>query len=159
MPQVHCQDDDKQRRLIVDKDFIPETLTWCRQHYVPPVKEHVHCPDFGKSDGMNGSCWWCMEMTPYQWHMCQDETWVIGLLSPVARIKHKDRADAIAFIEQHKQEHPQGNERRALLSSTEHGTWENYSATMMVCSICKRHVPYHRYTYCPHCGSKMDKEI
>jgi Zn finger protein HypA/HybF involved in hydrogenase expression len=34
------------------------------------------------------------------------------------------------------------------------GTWLNYSSTMMECSNCKKHVPYHRYTYCPHCGSK-----
>ena len=34
------------------------------------------------------------------------------------------------------------------------GTWSNYSSTMMECSECKKHVPYHRYTYCPHCGSK-----
>ena len=33
------------------------------------------------------------------------------------------------------------------------GTWSNYSSTMMECSNCKKHVPYHRYTYCPHCGS------
>ena len=100
----------------MDNNFVPETLTWCRQHYVPPVKEHIHCPSFGKSDGTDGGCWWCMEMTPYQWHMCQDETWVRNLLSPVARIKHKDRADAITFIEDYKQKHPLGNERRALLS-------------------------------------------
>lgn len=34
------------------------------------------------------------------------------------------------------------------------GTWTDYSSTMMECSECKKHVPYHRYTYCPHCGSK-----
>ena len=33
------------------------------------------------------------------------------------------------------------------------GTWSNYSSTMMECSNCKKHVPYHKYTYCPHCGS------
>lgn len=35
------------------------------------------------------------------------------------------------------------------------GTWEYYSTTMMECSVCKRHVPRHRYEYCPHCGAKM----
>ena len=97
---------------------VPETLTWCRQHYVPPVKEHIHCPDFGHSDGMNGSCWWCMEMTPYQWHMCKDETWVRGLLGPTSRVrfKCKTRDDAVQFIEEYKQKHPMGNERRALAS-------------------------------------------
>jgi rRNA maturation endonuclease Nob1 len=34
------------------------------------------------------------------------------------------------------------------------GSWSNYSSTMMECSNCKKHVPYHRYTFCPHCGSK-----
>lgn len=34
------------------------------------------------------------------------------------------------------------------------GIWSNYSSTMMECSNCKKHVPYHRYQYCPHCGSK-----
>ena len=103
----------------MNRDFVPETLTWCRQHYVPPVKEHIHCPYFGNSDGTNGSCWWCMEMTPYQWHMCQDESWVRGLISPTARIKHKDREDAIKFIEEHKQKYPKGNERKALISESD----------------------------------------
>jgi hypothetical protein len=39
------------------------------------------------------------------------------------------------------------------------GTWSNYSSTMMECSECKKHVPYHRYEFCPHCGAKMIKEI
>lgn len=143
----------------MDKKFVPETLTWCRQHYVPPIQEYIHCLDFGKSDGLNGSCWWCMEMTPYQWHMCQDESWVRGLTSSVARIRCADRESAITFIEDHKQKYPAGNERRALISSVEHGTWIDYSSTMMECSVCKKHVPYHRYEYCPHCGSnnKMEK--
>jgi hypothetical protein len=34
------------------------------------------------------------------------------------------------------------------------GSWSDYSSTMMECSNCKKHVPYHRYTFCPHCGSK-----
>jgi hypothetical protein len=38
------------------------------------------------------------------------------------------------------------------------GTWSNYSSTMMECSNCKKHVPYHRYQYCPHCGSKNKLE-
>ena len=37
----------------VSQDAVPETLTQCRCHYNPPVKEHIHCPDFGKSDGTN----------------------------------------------------------------------------------------------------------
>lgn len=37
-----------------------------------------------------------------------------------------------------------------------HGRWERYSTTMMVCSICGKHVAQHRYNYCPSCGAKMD---
>lgn len=36
-----------------------------------------------------------------------------------------------------------------------YGSWKRYSATMMECSACKRHVTYHKYEYCPHCGTKM----
>ena len=35
------------------------------------------------------------------------------------------------------------------------GTWKNYSSTMMECSVCKKHVPWHRYKFCPECGSRM----
>ena len=35
------------------------------------------------------------------------------------------------------------------------GTWNYYSTTMMECSVCKKHVPKHRYNYCPECGSRM----
>lgn len=97
-------------------EMVPESLTWCRHHYVPPVDRFISCKEFGNIDGMDGGCWWCMEMTPYQWHMCSDESWVRGLISPVARIKHKSREDAIKFIEKYKQNHPLGNERRAILS-------------------------------------------
>jgi hypothetical protein len=43
------------------------------------------------------------------------------------------------------------------LPGQKRGSWTNYSSTMMECSICKKHVPYHRYSYCPHCGAKMEK--
>ena len=105
-----CQDCGK------DSEPVPETLTWCRHHYVLPVEEFVTCSEFGHSDGMNGGCWWCMEMTPYQWHMCQDESWVRSLMSPIARIRKNSLAEAIEFIEQYKQQHPMGNERKSLLS-------------------------------------------
>lgn len=39
------------------------------------------------------------------------------------------------------------------------GIWKIYSSTMMECSNCKKHVPYHRYAYCPHCGSKNKMEV
>ena len=38
------------------------------------------------------------------------------------------------------------------------GSWTHYSSTMMECSECKKHVPYHRYAYCPHCGSRNEME-
>lgn len=105
-----CQSFDK------DHEPVPETLTWCRQHYVPPVQKFITCQEFGNIDGMNGGCWWCMEMTPYQWHMCSDESWVRGLLSPIACKRKNSRAAAIEFIEQYKQRTPMGNERKDLLS-------------------------------------------
>ena len=39
------------------------------------------------------------------------------------------------------------------------GQWDNYSTSMMECSICKRHVPRHRYQFCPHCGGVMNLEV
>lgn len=36
------------------------------------------------------------------------------------------------------------------------GRWERYSTTMMACNICGKHVPRHRYSYCPNCGARMD---
>jgi hypothetical protein len=40
-----------------------------------------------------------------------------------------------------------------------YGHWKYYSTTMMECSICKRHVARHRFSYCPHCGAKMNLEV
>lgn len=48
----------------------------------------------------------------------------------------------------------EGYEKVDELTKRAAGTWSNYSATMMECSNCKKHVPYHRYKFCPHCGSK-----
>lgn len=39
------------------------------------------------------------------------------------------------------------------------GRWTMYSSTMMCCSSCGKHVPYHKYQYCPHCGSKNKMEV
>ena len=55
---------------------VPETLEYCRYHYVPLVKKYITCEYFGNIDGMSGGCWWCKEMTPYQWYMCSDESLV-----------------------------------------------------------------------------------
>ncbi len=50
-----------------------ETIEQCNQEYLPPVRKFINCSDFGKMDGMCGSCHWCLEMTPYQWYMCRDK--------------------------------------------------------------------------------------
>ena len=105
---------DKDKELV-----IYETLGQCRSHYNPPVKKYITCQHFGRSDPMNGECWWCMEMTPLQWHMCGDETWIRGLLSPGACQRKNSREEAIDFIENYKQRHPMGNERRALRSEND----------------------------------------
>lgn len=90
---------------MTDIDFVPETLEECHQHYVPPVKRFIFCEEFGHPDPMDGSCHWCLEMCPYQWEMCQDENWIRGLLSPIARRPAKTREEAIEFIENFKQKY------------------------------------------------------
>lgn len=80
----------------MNKNFVPETLQQCKQQYVPPIKKYITCSEFGYSDGMSGGCHWCKEMCPYQFEMCQDESWVKGLL------KNKSREEAIEFIENYK---------------------------------------------------------
>lgn len=42
-----------------------------------------------------------------------------------------------------------------FLPQISYGTWEYYSTTMMECSKCTRHVPRHKYMFCPHCGAIM----
>lgn len=37
-----------------------------------------------------------------------------------------------------------------------HGCWEEYSVSMMVCSLCGKHTAKHNFKYCPNCGAKMD---
>lgn len=101
------------------EDFVPETLSWCRQHYVPKVDRYITCKEFGHIDGMDGSCLWCMEMTPYQWHMCSDESWLKSIMSPYAKNRMESREEAEEFIEQYKQKHPMGNERKGLMSDND----------------------------------------
>ena len=98
---------------------VPETLIQCRNRYNPPVQRFITCGQFGKLDCTNGGCWRCMEMTPYQWHMCSDKSWVRGLLSPLSRTHANSREEAIKFIENYKSKHPLGNERRILQSEKE----------------------------------------
>lgn len=79
--------------------YVPETMAQSKSHYNPPNMPFISCRGFGHCDGMNGSCHWCMEMTPYQFEMCRDESWVRSLL------KHKSKEEAIKFIDEYKQKH------------------------------------------------------
>lgn len=90
-------------KFKVKKEFVPETLSWCKQHYVPKVDRYITCETFGNIDGMNGTCWWCMEMTPYQWHMCKDETFIKRLMNNPKKELNKSREEAEVFVEQYKQ--------------------------------------------------------
>lgn len=51
------------------------------------------------NDGMNGSCHWCLEMTPYQFEMCWDATSV----NSYRRMKGWSKEKAVSFIEDYKQ--------------------------------------------------------
>ena len=84
--------------MTIDFNFIPETLTWCANHYVPPIKDYIMCKDFGRCDGTNGRCYQCMELTPYQFEMCSDETWLLGLIPPSACSIYNTREEAAEFI-------------------------------------------------------------
>lgn len=81
----------------MNKNYVPETLEQCKQHYIPPIEQYICCFEFGHSDGMNGSCHWCKEMCPYQFEMCRDESWLRRL------IKSRPKEDAVKFIEEYKQ--------------------------------------------------------
>lgn len=86
-----------------DPNYVPENIEWCTRHYVPPVSAHISCPSFGHCDGTDGSCHWCMEMTPYQHIMCSDETWLRSLL---VRGVFNSKIGAIAFIDTRKRVSP-----------------------------------------------------
>ena len=77
---------------------VPETLEYCRYHYVPPVKKYITCEYFGNIDGMSGGCWWCKEMTPYQWYMCSDESHVRNCM----KRNNITREEAIELVETYK---------------------------------------------------------
>ncbi len=85
----------------------PDNVEYCEQHYIPPNKQYIICDRFGSCDGMDGACWWCREMTRYQWEMCRDEHLIQSLLSPVACVinnnQKKTREEAIEYIEGYKQ--------------------------------------------------------
>ena len=93
--------------MTIDFNFIPETLTWCANHYVPPIKDYIMCKDFGRCDGTSDHCYQCMELTPYQFEMCSDETWLLGLIPPSPRSSYNTREEAAEFINHYKQKFPQ----------------------------------------------------
>lgn len=78
------------------KDF--ETLEQCKAHYVNKVDKFISCEEFGHIDGMDGACWWCKEMTPYQFEMCSDASWLKSLMNG-----GMTEEEAIKFIENRKQ--------------------------------------------------------
>jgi len=63
-----------------EKEAQWETLEQCANNYCKPILKYISCEKFGETDGMDGSCHWCMEMTPYQWYMCSDYARVTRLL-------------------------------------------------------------------------------
>lgn len=82
-----------------------ETLDQCRRNYCYPVKKYISCDDFGHVDGTNGSCHWCLEMTPYQWEMCSDESWKRSMLSPIGKMHGRTEEEATRFINEYKHKH------------------------------------------------------
>lgn len=59
------------------------------------------------------------EPIPETLTMCSDESWIRGLLSPTACKRKSSRAEAIEFIEEYKQSHHIGNERRSIRGEIE----------------------------------------
>ena len=94
----------------VDMNFVPETLEQCKEHFVPAIGDYITCYNFGHIDGTNGSCHWCREMTPYQFEMCSDDSWVGNLIR--GNINRRMSIDeAIQFIEDYKQRHKHGRNK------------------------------------------------
>ena len=79
----------------VSQNYIPESLEFCRTHYIPPIARYISCECFGRNDGTNGGCHWCLEMTPYQWYMYSDEQDVQHAM----RNYDFSYEDAIRFVE------------------------------------------------------------
>lgn len=59
--------------FFYDSSLVPECLEWCNYNFVPKNDVYISCEDFGNINVENRKCWWCLEMLPYQWHMCCDE--------------------------------------------------------------------------------------
>lgn len=159
---------------MIDFSYVPESLQECEQHYVPPIKKSIVCDCFGNVDGMDGSCHWCREMMPYQWHMCCDESFIRGLMSPYSKAHLTDRIEAAKFIEEYKQKQSKLSARKKEETSlVRRGQWlgeaDGYADGYPVydvwyCSECNYCIddgtddPECLPNYCPNCGAKMDGE-
>ena len=73
--------------------------------YNPPDYNHITCKDFGRIDGMNGSCHECRVEDFYQWEMCYDESWKRGLMSPLSKIPNCTEDKAVEFIDEYKRKY------------------------------------------------------
>lgn len=79
--------------------YVPETLEQCKTNYLPPNYKYICCNEFGNPDGMVGSCIWCLEMTPYQFEMCNDESKIKSLCNN----KKITRQEAIKLLSEQKE--------------------------------------------------------
>ena len=95
--------------MSVNKKFRPESLEQCDCNYLPPIDRYISCDRFGNSDGMDGGCWWCKEMTPYQWYMCLDESLIRHLIG--RRTNPMSRDEAQEYIDKIKKSR-NGNDKR-----------------------------------------------
>lgn len=87
-----------ENKMCQAEEIFPfETLEQCRTHYCKPIQKYISCKEFGKLDGMDGSCHWCREMTPLQFEMCWDESTVCNY-----ERCGKAREEAIQLVEKKK---------------------------------------------------------
>jgi len=84
---------------VENKEAQWETLEQCENNYCRPVLKYISCEDFGKIDGMDGSCHFCKEMTPYQWHMCSDSSRIAQLSKKPPFGRGYPTARAIEFVQ------------------------------------------------------------
>jgi len=70
--------------------------------YNSPDYDLISCEEFGQLDGMNGSCHYCLEDTPYEFEMCSDESWKRSLMRASSRMPNCSECHAIQFIDNYK---------------------------------------------------------
>jgi len=70
--------------------------------YNAPDHDYITCKEFGKNDGMNGSCHYCLKDTPYEWEMCSDESWKRSLMRSTSKMPNCSEQVAIEFINNYK---------------------------------------------------------